>query len=123
LPGIVVYSDLGLETVDLAGVANSSVESKKGKPEIEMRAVAVKPQMKVLGPKFKDKSGRIVKALLAMDPSEVAEQKAAGSISVMLDKETFEVAPEAVEIVTETLSAGEAVDVLKVGEATVLVRR
>jgi valyl-tRNA synthetase len=123
LPGIVVYSDLGLETADLAGVANSSVESKKGKPEIEMRAVGVKPQMKVLGPKFKDKSGRIIKALLAMDPGELAKQKAAGSIIVGLDKETFEVAPEAVEIITETLSAGEAVDVLKVGEATVLVRR
>jgi valyl-tRNA synthetase len=123
LPGIVVYSDLGLETVDLAGVANSSVESKKGKPEIEMRAVAVKPQMKVLGPKFKDMSGRIIKALLSMDPGKVAKQKAAGSIAVMLDKETFEVAPDAVEIITETLSAGEAVDVLKVGEATVLVRR
>ncbi|HSD57586.1 MAG TPA: class I tRNA ligase family protein, partial [Methanotrichaceae archaeon] len=123
LPAITVYSDLGLETADLAGVANSSVESKMGKPEIEMRAVAVKPQMKVLGPKFKDKSGRIIKALLAMDPGEVAKQKAAGSIIVELDKETLEVAPEAVEIITETLSAGEAVDVLKVGEATVLVRR
>jgi valyl-tRNA synthetase len=123
LPSITVYSDLGLETVDLAGVANSTVESKKGQPEIETRAVAVKPQMKVLGPRFKDKSAKIIKAILAMDPGEVARQKAAGSIEVELDKETFEVTPDAVEIITETLSAGEAVDVLRVGEATVLVRR
>jgi valyl-tRNA synthetase len=123
LPSITVYSDLGLETVDLGGVANSAVESKKGKPEIETRAVAVKPQMKALGPKFKDKSGKIIKALLAMDPETVARQKAAGSIAVELDGETLDIAPDAVEIVTETLSAGEAVDVLKVGGATVLVRR
>jgi valyl-tRNA synthetase len=123
LPSIVVYSDLGLETVDLGGVANSSVESKTGRPEIEMRAVALKPQMKVLGPKFKDKSGKIIKALLAMDPGEAARQRAAGSIAVRLDGETLEVTPDAVEIITETLSAGEAVDVLKVGDATVLVRR
>jgi valyl-tRNA synthetase len=112
-----------LETVDLGGVANSTVESKKGKPEIETRSVAVKPQMKVLGPKFKDKSGKIIKALLSMDPETVARQKAAGSIVVELDGETLEIAPDAVDIVTETLSAGEAVDVLKVGGATVLVRR
>jgi valyl-tRNA synthetase len=123
LPSITVYSDLDLETVDLAGVANSSVESKMGKPEIETRAVALKPQMKVLGPKFKDKSAKIIKALLAMDPGEAARQKAAGSIAVELDVETLEVTPDAVEIITETLSAGEAVDVLKVGDATVLVRR
>ncbi|MDD1722677.1 MAG: class I tRNA ligase family protein [Methanothrix sp.] len=65
LPGIVVYSDLGLETFDLSGVANSTVESRAGKPDIEMKPVAVKPQMKVIGPRFKDKSGRIIKALAA----------------------------------------------------------
>jgi len=58
LPGIMVYSDLGLETVDLQGVANSKVESRTDLPEIEMRPVAVKPQMKILGPRFKDKSGK-----------------------------------------------------------------
>lgn len=123
LPGIVIYSDMGLETADLQGVANSPVQSKTGKPEIEMRPISVKPQMKILGPKFKDRSGRIIKALLAMDPADVAHQRASGSISVPLEDETVEVPPKAVEIVMETLSAGAAVDVLKVGEATVLVRR
>ena len=33
LPGIVVYSDLALETFDLVGVANSPVESRIGKPQ------------------------------------------------------------------------------------------
>jgi valyl-tRNA synthetase len=123
LPGIVVYSDMGLETMDLQGVANSAVESLVGRPEIEMRPVSVKPQMKILGPKFKDRSSMIIKALAAMDPAEVARQKASGSIRVELNGEVLEVAAPAVEVVTETLSAGEAVDVLKVGIATVLVRR
>ncbi len=123
LPGIVVYSDLILETVDLQGVANSKVKSKTGSPEIEMRPVAVKPQMKILGPRFKDKSGKIMKALDSMDPGVVARQKAAGKIKVEVNGEIFEAAPEAVEIVVETLSAGQAVDVLQVGSATVLVRR
>ncbi|VVB69091.1 Isoleucine--tRNA ligase [uncultured archaeon] len=123
LPGIVVYSDLGLETVDLQGVANSVVESRTNRPEIEMRPVAVKPQMKILGPRFKDKSGKIINALSSMDPREVAKQKDAGQIRVEVNGEILEVAPEAVEVVVETLSAGQAVDVLQVGSATVLVRR
>jgi valyl-tRNA synthetase len=123
LPGIVVYSDLGLETTDLQGVANSRVESKIGSPEIEMRPVAVKPQMKILGPRFKDKSGKIIKALSSMVPGEVAKQKAAGQIKVEVNGEVLELAPEAAEVVVQTLSAGEAVDVLQIGSATVLVRR
>jgi len=123
LPGIVVYSDLGLETFDLSGVANSPVESRSGRPDIEMKPVAVKPQMKILGPRFKDKSGRIIKALGAMDPAEVAAQKAKGAIVVSLDGEAVEIPAEAAEIVVETLSAGLAVDVLQLEKATVIVRR
>jgi valyl-tRNA synthetase len=123
LQGIVVYSDLDLETVDLRGVANSAVDYRKGAPEIETRPIAVKPQMKVLGPMFKDKSAGVIRALSALDPVEIAKQKAAGKILVSLDGIGLEVPPEAVDIITETLSAGMAVDVINAGEATVLVRR
>ena len=123
LPGIVVYSDLGLETFDLSGVANSSVESRAGKPDIEMKPVAVKPQIKIIGPRFKDKSGKIIRALAAMDPARAAEQKASGSIKVDVDGESIDLPAEAVEIEMETLSAGLAVDVLRLDGASVLVRR
>ena len=123
LPLIVIYSDLALETIDLAGVANSVVESRTGSPQIEMVPVAVKPQMKVIGPRFKDKSSKIVKALGEMDPALVVGQKVGGSIQVPVDGEIIEVPPEAAEIIMETLSAGEAVDILRQGQATVLVRR
>jgi valyl-tRNA synthetase len=123
LPGIIVYSDIALETTDLQGVANSPVESRTGGPEIEMRPVGVKPLMKVLGPIFKDKSGMIIKALTSMDPANVAELKASGAVKVDLVGETVDVPPESVEVITETFVAGQAVDLLKVGEATVLVKR
>jgi valyl-tRNA synthetase len=123
LPGIVVYSDLGLETIDLSGVANSRVESRAGKPDIETKPVAVRPQIKIIGPRFKDKSGIIIKALGAMDPAQVAEQKASGSIRVDVNGESIDLPAEAVEIEMETLSAGLAVDVLRLDGASVLVRR
>jgi valyl-tRNA synthetase len=123
LPGIIVYSDIELETTDLQGVANSPVESRTGGPEIEMRPIGVKPLMKVLGPMFKDKSGKIIKALTSMDPSQVAELKTSGAIKVDLVSETVDVPAESVDVITETFVAGQAVDLLKVGEATVLVKR
>ncbi len=76
LPGITVYSELDLETTDLKGVANSNVQSKTSRPEIEMLPAAVKPQMKILGPQFRDRAGRIIKALSAMDPALLAQAKA-----------------------------------------------
>ncbi len=123
LPGIAVYSDLDLETADLAGVANSPVDSRTGKPLLEMKPIAVKPQMKVIGPRFKDRSQRIIAALNSMDPADVARQKEAGSIAVHLDGEIIELPIEAAEVEVQTLSAGEAVDILKTKDATVLVRR
>jgi len=123
LPGIVIYSNLRLETFDLEGVANSTVESRTGEPEVEMKPVAVKPQMKIIGPRFKDKSGRIIRALSAMDPTLAALQKAKGSIRIEIDGEVLALPPESLELSMETLSAGEAVDVLAVGDMTVLVRR
>ena len=121
LQGITVYSDLELETTDLQGVANSPVESRIGRPEIEMRPVGIKPLMKVLGPMFKDKSGKIIKALTSMDPAQVAEMKASGAVKVNL--ETVDVPAESLDVITETFLAGQAVDLLKAGEATVLVKR
>ena len=123
LTGIMVYSDMTLETFDLVGVANSPVESMTGCPKIEMKPKAVKPQMKIIGPRFKDKSHKIINALSAMDPNIVASQKTAGLIRVELEGEVIEVPPEAATIEIETLSAGEAVDILNLGAATVLVRR
>jgi len=123
LPGITVYSDIALETVDLSGVANSPVESRMGSPEIETKAVAVRPQMKIIGPLFRDRSGKIIRALSGMDPAAVACQKAGGSIRIEVDGEDFDLPPDAAEIAVETHSAGAAVDVLRLERAVVLIKR
>jgi valyl-tRNA synthetase len=123
LSGITVYSEFNLETTDLQGVANSAVESETGKPKIEMRPVRVKPLMNVLGPMFKDKSGKIIKALSGMDPAKVADLQASGTIKVDLIDETVDVPAKAIDVITEPFVAGQAVDLLKVGESTVLVKR
>jgi valyl-tRNA synthetase len=124
LPGITVYSGEKLETTDLQGVANSPVQSMTGSPEIETRPAGVKPSMKILGPKFKGEAGNIIKALNSMNPADVASQKASKTtIKVNIEGTSVEVPSEAVEVLSQTISSGSAVDLLKVGEATVLVKR
>jgi len=123
LSGIVVYSEFDLETIDLQGATNSPIEIRKGRPEIEMNAIGIKPITKILGPKFKDKTGRIIEALNVMAPSELAKQKAEGVVKINLNGALLEIVPESVDVITETLWAGEAVDVLKLGEAIVLVKK
>jgi valyl-tRNA synthetase len=123
LPGIAVYSRFDLETIDLEGATNSPIEMRKGGPEIEMNAIGIKPITKILGPKFKDKTGRIIAALNAITPSELARQKAEGVIKINLDGDLLEIVPESVDVIYDTLCAGESVDVLKLGEAIVLVKK
>ena len=124
LPVITVYAGGKLETTDLQGVANSPVQSMTGSPEIETRPTGIKPSMKILGPKFKGDAGKIIKALNSMGPDDVASQKASGAtIKVNIDGRPVQIPSEAVEILTQTLSSGSAVDLLKVGEATILVKR
>ena len=72
---------------------------------------------------FKDKCGQIIKVLTSMNPAKVAELKASGTVEVDLVGETVDVPAESIDVITETFVAGQAVDLLKVGEATVLVKR
>jgi len=120
LSSIRIFADRELETMDLQGVANSPVEARVGKPDLETRAVAIKPVMKVIGPRLKGQAGALIRALAALPADEIESQVASGGIIV--DGQPVELQPEMVEVVYETLSGGQAVDVLQVGEATVLLK-
>ncbi len=119
LPGVEIYTKMKLETIDLKGVANTTIDLRNGQPEIVSRAVAVKPVMRLIGPRYKGQAGEIVKALTSMDPSDLEEKLSRGNIDI----NGAEITPEMVEIVRETLSRGEAVDVLRIEEATLVIRR
>lgn len=122
LPGIEIYTDLDLETFDLKGVTNSPLEVKKGLPDLEERPSVVRPMMKNIGPVFKDESNRIVKALGSMNPEEALGQISKGSITLDLGDKTVDIVPEMVEVETEMYSEGSAVDLLSVGDVTILIQ-
>ncbi|WP_292377428.1 valine--tRNA ligase [Methanosarcina sp. UBA289] len=108
---------------DIAGATNSEVELMEGAPSFEYVPVEVKPNMGILGPRFRKDAGAIVKALKAEDPAAIEAQAASGKITVNVDGKPIELESEAVEIKKEVISAGREVDVLEVRGAVVVIVR
>ncbi len=112
-----------IDTGDITGATNTEVELMEGAPSFEHVPVEVKPDMGILGPRFRKEAGAIVKALKAADPAVIEEQAASGKIAVDVNGETIELEPETVEIRKEVISGGREVDVLDVtGVVVVIVR-
>ncbi|SES79485.1 valyl-tRNA synthetase [Methanococcoides vulcani] len=122
LEKIEVYGTLG-DASDLIGVTNSTVEIIEGEPDFEHVPVNIKPNMGIIGPKFRKQAGAIIKTLTSMDPVEVADIASKGNISITVDGEDIELEPESVVIEKEVISAGRAVDVLDVNGTVVVIVR
>ncbi len=112
-----------IDTGDIAGATNSEVELMEGAPSFEYVPVEVKPNMGILGPRFRKDAGAVVKALKAEDPAAIEAQAASGKITVNVDGKPIELESEAVEIRKEVISAGREVDVLEVRGAVVVIVR
>ncbi|NPE31342.1 valine--tRNA ligase [Methanococcoides sp. SA1] len=119
---IEVYATLG-DASDLTGVTNSTVEVISGEPDFEHVPVNVKPNMAIIGPKFRKQAGAIIKTLTSMDPVEVADIISKGNINITVDGEDIELEPESVAIEKEVISEGRAVDVLDVNGTVVVIVR
>ncbi|UGV40735.1 valine--tRNA ligase [Methanococcoides orientis] len=122
LEKIEVYGTLG-DASDLIGVTNSTVEIIEGEPDFEHVPVNIKPNMGIIGPKFRKQAGAIIKTLTSMDPVEVADIASKGNINITVDGEDIELEPESVVIEKEVISAGRAVDVLDVNGTVVVIVR
>ncbi|MGP8321595.1 MAG: valine--tRNA ligase [Methanosarcinaceae archaeon] len=122
LKKIEVYGTLD-DITDIEGATNSHIEVIAGEPDFEHLPVGVKPNMGIIGPKFRKQAGAIVKMLIEEDPQQIARQVAGGSIVITVNGEIITLDPETVMIEKEVFSAGRAVDVLDVnGIAVVIVR-
>jgi valyl-tRNA synthetase len=112
-----------IDVADIAGTVNADIEVHEGAPEFEHRVSGIKPNMSVIGPKFKNKAGAIIGALKSADPLTIAEQAANGQISFEIKGENITLEPDAVGFEREILSGGHAVDVLEVGDLMVVIER
>jgi valyl-tRNA synthetase len=122
LKKIEIYSVMD-DVTDLEGATNSAVEVIEGKPEFEHVPVDVKPNMGIIGPKFRKQAGSIITTLKSMDASRVAQMKESGSIDIEVDGEKISLEPESVEIIKEVTSAGRTVDVIEVSDVMAVILR
>ena len=81
----------------------------------------INPNMNVLGPIFKSKIDRAIKAL--NNTPNIAEKVKMGNLTIDLDGEIAEIDPKAIEIKKEVILRGKAVDVIQVGDAIVTISR
>ncbi|HWR25435.1 MAG TPA: class I tRNA ligase family protein, partial [Methanosarcina sp.] len=122
LKKIEIYN-ANIDTGDIAGATNSEVELMEGAPSFEYVPVEIKPNMGILGPRFRKDAGAIVKALKEEAPSSLESHAASGKIVVNVNGKQIELEPEAVEIRKEVISLGREVDVLEVRRAIVVIVR
>lgn len=122
LRGIELYSSI-TNASDIAGAANTRVLLRTGAPDFEIVPTEVKPNMKVLGKKYRDKAKSIASALMSEDPIRVMEQAGSGSITLSVEGESITLDPSYLIIEKERLLKGKAVDVLEVGNAIIVIMR
>ncbi len=120
LEKIEVYG-ISTDVSDLVGATNSSVELIEGEPDFEHVPVNVKPNMGIIGPKFRGKAKVIIDALVNENPKKIADEVAKGMVTVTVDGEIIELEPESVGIEKEVVSAGRSVDVLDINNVPVVI--
>ncbi|MHB8606352.1 MAG: hypothetical protein ACYDCK_13970, partial [Thermoplasmatota archaeon] len=109
-------------TRDIVGTTRAVAVSFVSEREVSMVPVAVTADKSKLGPKYRERAGKIAAALATMDPNEVAHARKAGKLVVKLAE--GEVALEADEYaVTERPNVrGVAFEQVHVGPVTLLLR-
>lgn len=115
---------VSIDAIDIIGATNTPVEVIAGNPDFEHVPVNVKPNMGVIGPKFKGQAKAIIEALTEANPKKVvSDMEQHGKISLQTSSGIVELGPESVEIEKEVISAGRAVDVLDVRGIPVVIIR
>jgi valyl-tRNA synthetase len=123
LKKIDIYSDHLSDASDLTGVTNTQVDLHSGKPEFEEVPVEVKPNMSIIGPRYKKQAKHIINALKNIEATHIAEQMKKGSVTIETEAGSITLEPEAISLRTEILLQGKAVDVETLKDAIVVIEK
>lgn len=121
LQKIEIYADLQ-DITDIVGATNTPIEIKSGNPDFEFIPTNIKPNMSVIGPKFKGQAKSIITILSQLDPHIIIDDlDKHGKIIIRTADGEIELASDSVEIEMDVISAGRAVDVLDVKGVPVII--
>jgi len=121
IEGIHVYldRDMSYGAPDIQNALNADIEYKTGKPDILEQITEIRPNLGALGPRFKSEAKRVVELIQSTPAEAIADQIGVGSVTI----NGYELLPTDFIVKKELFVGGMAVDVIKLSEGTILVKR
>jgi valyl-tRNA synthetase len=121
IEGIHVYldRDMSYGAPDIQNALNADIEYKTGKPDILEQITEIRPNLGALGPRFKSEAKRVVELIQSTPAEAIADQIGTGSVMI----NGYEFLPTDFIVKKELFVGGVAVDVIKLSEGTILVKR
>jgi valyl-tRNA synthetase len=121
IEGIYVYLDRDMSNgaPDIENALNADIEYKTGKPDILEQITEIRPNLGALGPRFKSEAKRMVELIQSTPAEAIADQIGKGSVMI----NGYEFLPLDFIVKKELFVEGMAVDVIKLSEGIILVKR
>jgi valyl-tRNA synthetase len=121
IEGIYVYLDHDMSNgaKDISNALNAEIEYRTGEPAISELITEISPCFGSLGPRFKSELKRVVESIKSTPAEEITDQISTGSI--IIDGREF--LPTDFIVKKELFVQGTKVDVIKLSEGTILLKR
>jgi len=121
IEGLYVYLDRDMSTgaPDINNTLNADIEYRTGKPDILEHITEISPNLSSLGPRFKSEAMRMAALIKSVPVEEIADQIVTGSVRI----NGHEFLPTDFIVKKELCVEGMVVDVIKLSEGTIIVKR
>jgi valyl-tRNA synthetase len=121
IEGLYVYLDRDMSTgaPDINNTLNADIEYRTGKPDILEHISEIRPNLGSLGPRFKSEAMRVAELIKSVPVEEIADQIGTGSVRI----NGHEFLPTDFIVKKELFVEGMVVDVIKLSEGTIIVKR
>jgi valyl-tRNA synthetase len=121
LKNITIVSRNDFDVIDIADATSSPVRIVEGVPEIREVVSEVKPILKEIGPRFREKARTVIDALSTLNEEDAKKLERDGYLNISLDGDMVTVERDWVEIVKNIVSEGRKVELIHIGDITVMV--
>ncbi len=118
---IIIYTDMDFDTRDIEGATNARVEVVKEMPKVSFEIVRIKPKFSIIGPMFKDKTKKLIKAIENLSKDEKLKLFEEKSIEIDVNGERIEVKADWFDFDVKRIIEGREVELIETKNSMVFV--
>ncbi len=118
---IIIYTDMDFDTRDIEGATNARVEVVKEMPKVSFEIVRIKPKFSIIGPMFKDKTKKLIKAIENLSKDEKLKLFEEKSIEIDVDGERIEVKADWFDFDVKRIIEGTEIELIETKNSMVFV--